>query len=410
MRRPLIVAGILSAALLTAKLLVPVAALSDPTGNPIPGGVHLSFPLLNLLFAPLFDTWDGVTLLAMPRLHAFLIGALLLGAAWAIGTAIRDRQLRWGLATARLALWVAALALFVGGGIAWRRPMARIAGVPEGTHVVDLHSHTNLSHDVKGWLQGDFDLEASRRWHARGGFDAFFVTDHNRIDGWKGKSLAGTPVACPGEELSLWRAHIVVLGNADSVPRSTYADSMPGIVRLFNESESRWGALTLASIPEYDENHFGMIPIWIIAGVDGFEVSNAAPKANRQARAHVDSVVAITRRTGRWVAGVTDQHGMGATVQSWTLIGRTDVIVGPPGIPALCGQILQRLGTDGFAATQVIERHRLRLDSAWPLWTTAVAVVWEGWRAAGWAQLVSWLLWIWAMTAVATFRQRKPAA
>jgi hypothetical protein len=410
MRRPLIVAGILSAALLTAKVFFPVAALSDPAGNPIPVGVHLSFPLLNLIFAPLFDAWDGVTLLAMPRLHAFLIGALLLGTAWAIGTAIRERRLRWGLATAKLAGVVAAVALFVLGGIAWRRPMVSLAGVPAGWYVVDLHSHTTVSHDVKGWLQDDFDLEASRRWHARGGFDAFFVTDHNRIDGWKGKSLAGTPVACPGEELSLWRAHIVVLGNTDSVPRSTYADSMPGIVRLFNESESRWGAVTLASIPEYDENHFGMIPIWIIAGVDGFEVSNAAPKANRQSRAHVDSVVALTRRTGRWVAGVTDQHGMGATVQSWTLISGTDVIIGSPEIPSLCGQIMQRLSTNGFAATHVIERHRLRLESAWPLWTTAVAVVWEGWRAAGWAQVVSWLLWIWAMTAIATFRRRKFAS
>lgn len=410
MRRPLIVAALLSAALLTAKLVVPVAALSDPTGSPIPGGVHLSFPVFNLVFAPLFDAWDGVTLLAMPRLHAFLIGALLLGAAWAIGTAIRERRLRWGLATAKLAGWIAVLALFVAGGVAWRRPMARIAGVPEGLLVVDLHSHTNVSHDVKGWLQGDFDLEASRRWHARGGFDAFFVTDHNRIDGWQGKDLATSPVACPGEELSLWRAHIVTLGNTDSIPRGLYADSAIGLARLFGESESRWHALTLASIPEYDDNHFADLPDWIAQGVDGFEISNPAPKANRQGRVRQDSVARLAQRTGKWLAGVSDQHGMGATVQSWTLIGRIDVVDAGPGVPALCGQILQRLGTEGFAATQVVERHRLRIDSAWPRWTTAVAVVWEGWRAAGWTQVVSWLLWIWLLASVSAARHQKGEA
>jgi hypothetical protein len=397
MRRPLIVAGVLSAALLTAKVAVPVAALTDPTGAPLPGGVHLSFPLLNLAFAPLFDTWDGVTLLAMPRLHAFLMGALVLGVAWSIGSAIRERRLRWGLATAKLAGVIAALALFVGAGAAWRRPMAHIAGVPDSLVVVDLHSHTNASHDVKGWLQGDFDLEASRRWHARGGFDAFFVTDHNRIDGWKGKDLATPPTACPGEELSLWRAHIVTLGNTDSIPRELYADSAAGLARLFGESERRWHALTLASIPEYDDNHFEHLAEWIAEGLDGFEVSNPAPKANRQWRERQDSVVRLAQRSGTFIAGVTDQHGMGATAQAWTLVkdDRTAPTAATPDLPYVCAMILHHLAARPAAGIQVVERHRVRLDSAWPLWTTPIAVIWEGWRAATWWQMLGWFFWIW---------------
>ena len=413
MRRPLIVAGILSAALLTAKVVVPVAALSDPAGAPIPGGSHLAFPFLNLVFAPLFDSWDGVTLLAMPRLHAFLLGTLVLGAAWSIGSAVRERRLRWGLAAAKLAGVVAGVALFVVTGMRWQRPMARLAGVdPAAYWVADLHSHTTVSHDVKGLLQDYFDLETSRAWHVRGGYSAFFVTDHNRIDGWSRAGLASMyypPAACPGAELSLWRAHIVLLGNYDSVPRSLYADSMPGILRLLEESESRWGALTLASIPEYDENHFEALPVWIGAGVDGFEISNPAPKANRQSRAHADSVVKLARATGRWVAGVTDQHGMGGTPQAWTLVPRDPAIV-QKGHPMPCEEILDALRTKGFAATQVIERHRLRLDSAWPLWTTPVAVLWEGWRAAGWAQVAGWLLWIWGISLLAARPFRRAGA
>ena len=254
---------------------------------------------------------------------------------------------------------------------------------------------------MKGWLQRDFDLETSRRWHARGGFDAFFVTDHNRIDGWQGHlAERDGPVACPGEELSLWGAHIVVLGNTDSIPRGMYADLAPGIARLLRESESRWGGVTIASIPEYDENHFADLPVWIRDGVDGFEISNAAPKANRQSVVHRDSVIALARANGRWLAGVTDQHGMGATVQTWTLIPRTSRSSDP------CKEALQALGSRGSGATQVVERHRLRVDSPWPIFATVIAVPWEGWRAAGVWQLVSWLAWIWGISFVVGRRKR----
>src|ERR1041385_8034550 len=322
-RRPIVVASLISSPLLVARFGCPVDALAAPTGAALPAGLHLAFPALNVALAPLFDVWDGVTLLAMPRLQAFLLGALVVGAAWSIARSSEGRAPRWGAATLRLAAWVVGLGLFVLVGMAWRRPMAHLAGVPTDRWVVDLHSHTSLSHDARGILQRDFDVEASRRWHARAGYDVFFVTDHNRPN-----SRALTPqgaestVACPGEELSLWGAHIVVLGTFDSVPRDQYADSAPGIARLLRESATRWGGVTLASIPEYDENHFADLRTWIAEGVDGFEVSTAAPKANAQSLFHRDSVIALARANGRWLAGVSDQHGLGATAQAWTLIPR----------------------------------------------------------------------------------------
>ena len=85
-RRPLIVAACLTLLILLARSAFSVPALSDPTGTALPAGVHLAFPVLNLLFAPLFDLWDGVTLLAMPRLNAFLLGAVTLGVAAALPT------------------------------------------------------------------------------------------------------------------------------------------------------------------------------------------------------------------------------------------------------------------------------------------------------------------------------------
>jgi hypothetical protein len=408
-RRPLIVAALLSLALLIPSLVFPVPALTDPTGGPLPTGLHLAFPVLNIILAPLFDAWDGVTLLAMPLLRAFLLGAVVLIATWSLAGAVANGQVRWLRATARLAMGVLGLGLFVLAGIRWRRPMAHLEGVPSDRWVVDLHSHTSLSHDAKGILQRDFDLETSRAWHSRGGYDAFFVTDHNLLNReallpqeGNGKTLPW-PVACPGEELSLWGAHIVVLGNSDSIPKEMYADSAPGITRILLESGSRWHGVTLASVPEYDQNHFADLPEWIASGVDGFEVSNAAPKANQQSVTHRDSVIALARANGRWLAGVSDQHGMGATVQAWTLVPRIDAPAYDHSMPARCQQVLVALSTKGSAATQVIERHRLRVDSAWPRWATVIAVIWEGWRAAGMAQLASWLAWIWG---IALFRYR----
>lgn len=414
-RRPKVLAIILSLLILAAKLFFPVPALSDPTGAAIPAGLHLTFPFLNSLFAPLFDTWDVVTLLTLPRLQAFLLGVAALYLFWRLVGAVTSRRWDWPQEVGVLGGSAVLLTLFLLGGIRWRRPMAHLADVPSTALVVDLHAHSSVSHDVRGVLQGGFDVAAEQAWHRRGGYDLFFVTDHNRIDGWQrtkgGEGLAGMadegpPVVCPGEELSLWRAHIVVLGNLDSIPRSMYADSVPGILRLLAESEQRWGGVTLASIPEYDENHFASLPTWIAAGLDGLEVSNAAPKANRQTLAHRDSVVTLARTSGRWLAGVSDQHGMGATVQSWTLVSSEMAPTHDRPMPARCQDVLHVLATRGFAATQVIERHRLRGDSAWPVWATVIAVPWEGWRAAGWVQVMSWLGWIWIIVLFSDRRTR----
>ena len=90
---------------------------------------------------------------------------------------------------------VVALAAFIAGGLLWHRPMARLAGAEPAAVVFDMHSHTNVSHDVQGTLMRGFDTEAARRWHGRAGFDAFFVTDHNTVAGLS--HAAGEPVALP---------------------------------------------------------------------------------------------------------------------------------------------------------------------------------------------------------------------
>jgi hypothetical protein len=72
----------------------------------------------------------------------------------------------------------------------------------------------------------------------------------------------------------------------------------------------------------------------------------------------------------------------------------------------VCGRLLQGL-RKGFGSSQIVERHRLRADSSWPGWLTPIGVVWETWRAMGWALTAAWLGWVWLLWAAAHGRQTR---
>lgn len=413
MRRPPLVPTLITLAIVVARVFG-APAIADPTGTPLPAGVHLHFPTLNILLAPFFDTWDGVSMLGMRQLRAFFIWSAVAIVAWRVGRRWVGGSVGQRVGTVRVLLRdavivvgaVVALGLFGLIGLVWHRPMVSIAGVPQGWVVVDLHTHTNVSHDVQGTLMKGFDAEAARRWHRRGGFDAFFITDHNRIDGIGAATLAAdsTPTACPGEEVSAFDQHVVLLGNTTLADNRLYGDSLAGILRLFRDAGPRFHALAVASIPEYDKNHFGDLARFADSGVAGFEIVNGAPKANELTAAHRDSVVALARRRDLFVDAVTDSHGWGATVEGWTLVRGGAEAEGRRGGESLCTSVLASLRNGGFSATTVVARHRLMPDAWWPHWLTPIGVIWEGWRSAGWMQLLAWLAWTWAIAFVAVRR------
>jgi hypothetical protein len=354
--------------------------------------LYLSAPALYLLLGPFFSLWDGISMLSMTRLRGFLQGLAVLYVLWRIlvwrrrsNPASSRLRARWLGEIGILLVSLVCLLFYLVIGLLWHRPMLSLAAVPPEFSAVDFHSHTNLSHDVRGTLMRGFDAEANRRWHARAGFDAVFITDHNT------PTLApyqpGHPTLCHGTEVSAWGAHIVLLGDTLPISGREYRSGLGGLLRLLSVSDSAVGALSVASLPEYRRNHWDRLPELIAAGLDGFEVVNAAPKANELVRAERDSVIALARANNRFVVGVSDIHGWGATSMVWNLVQV------PSRSRQLCPDILNRLRL-GFPAVQIIERHRLRSDDAWPLWLTPVGVVWETWRSMGWRLTLSWIVWI----------------
>lgn len=397
-RRLPLLAILLTVALVAARVLR-AAPLYDPLGAPLPPGVHLGFPVIHLLFAPLFDLWDAASMLSLRRLEWLAAGLLLAFAVWRVVLAVLRRRTDpdagppIGLIREASALLFGLIGFlaFVVGGLLWHRPMVALRGAPPNIMVVDLHAHSNVSHDVRGTLMAGFDAEASRRWHRSAGYDAFFLTDHNTVAGLPASAGTTPPFVCPGIEVSAWQAHIILLGTRDSVDRSRYGGSLDGVLKLLRESESRYGAISIASLPEYDRNHFDHLDQLIASGLDGFEIVNASPKAAMLSRAHRDSVIALGQAHDLLLVGVSDSHGWGATNLSWNLVR----VPGWKDGRDPCLTLQQQLASGGISTVQIAERHHLEDDSKWPLLLTPEGIIWETWRALTPLQTVSWLFWIW---------------
>jgi hypothetical protein len=383
----------ISVILLLAQL-ASVPALSDPVAGAVPPSLHLETPWLYFVLAPVFSLWDGVSMLSMSRLKGLLLGLAAMYVVLRAATMWRAGRFSWLRELRALALSMVLFGGFVILGMLWHRPMLSLAGVDPRHIVVDFHSHTNASHDVRSSLMRRFTADANQRWHARAGFDAVFITDHNTTRGL-GASFHSVkqPFVCPGIEISAWRAHIVLLGNRMPIERGGYKASLDSLFSLLQTSDSMYKALSVASLPEYRRNHWNRLDQLIAAGLDGFEIVNAAPTANEITQAERDSVIALARLHNRFVVGVSDTHGWGATSMVWNLVP----VSGGKVSEDICDTVLRQLRT-GFPAVRIVERHRLRPDAWWPMWLTPVGVVWETWRSMGWGLALSWFVWTWALT------------
>src|SRR5919112_3352813 len=351
-RRAEVIRGAVPWALTLALVLGRLAAvppLSDPVTGSIPPSLYLQTPALYLLLAPLFTLWDGISMLSMRRLQGFLPGLIILYLIWRVLRRVQVRHspqgwTAWARELGALVLSLGALLTFLIVGAFWHRPMLALAGVsPEG-RVVDFHSHTTISHDVGStWMRG-FDLEANRRWHSRAGFDAAFVTDHNVVSRespvgrQESRHVEGVTTMCPGIEGSAWRAHVVLLGDTLPIDRAPYSSSLEGLLALLTTSESSYGSLSLASLPEYRRNHWSGLDTLIASGLDGFEIVNASPKANELSRRDRDRIVSLARTHNLFVAGVSDSHGWGATSMVWNLVPVPQATA-----QDICGAILRQL-------------------------------------------------------------------
>jgi hypothetical protein len=356
-RYPITVALIV---LVLLSALDPLPSLVDAVTGATAADTDLVRPWGYLVVAPLSDVLDGLTFLSAERAYALL-------GVWAVALALWG-ALRPGTLTRRITratVGLLTLLALVAATVLLPRPVARIVTADSALTVIDYHAHTEASHDGRpGWTPLDL-----ARWHAAQGFGASYITDHNLVF----EGGVDDPVTLlPGAEWSVYRQHILALGQLTAMDRDPYNRDTPSMLRLFAELHRR-GALTIASIPEYWRNHWDDLDAFVKAGVDGFEIVNCAPKAigfPDQARARV---VSLARQHNLLLIGGSDNHGWGKATCVWNLASPS---------------------AHGYAANRVLARPLALLQGRWDAWTAAYTQPWFMLRSLTWPERVSWLTWL----------------
>jgi len=338
----------------------PLPSLVDAVNGATVPDADLVRPLAYIVIAPLSDVLDSLTFLSIERACVLLgvwAGVLALWGALRRGTLVRR--------IFRALVGPLALVVIVAATVLLPRPVPRLVAADSGTTVIDYHAHTSASHDGRsGWTP-----LALARWHAAQGFEASYVTDHNRVfDG----QLAEPISLLEGAEWSVYRQHILALGELTPIDRDRYNRATSSMLGVFADLHER-GALAIASIPEYWRNHWEDLDKFVKAGVDGFEIVNCAPKAISfpdQARAWV---VALAKEHNLLLVGGSDNHGWGKVTCVWNLASPS---------------------AHGYAANRVLVRPLALLQGKWNPWTAAYTQPWFMLRSLTWPERVSWLTWI----------------
>jgi len=357
--------------LLLATAIHPLSPLIDAVTGSAPGDVDLERPLLYVMFAPLSNTLDALTFFSQSRAEWALVVWILVLAAWG---ALRrsETPLTWRRRTARALIGPGVLILLGVAAVLLPRPVPRlttdaIVGGGGGT-VIDYHAHTSASHDGRpGWT-----LAKLADWHERQGYEASYVTDHNVVyDG----SLppASTSISLlPGVEWSVHQQHVVAIGPVEPLPRDSFQGSTARMIRIFAAIE-RQGGLSIASLPEYWRYHWDDLGAFVVAGVDGFEIVNCAPKALAFPSDLRRQVLALAGSRDLMVVGASDNHGWGQVTCVWNV-----------SLP----------GAQGFHTNRVFVRPLALVQGDWQPWTAAVTQPWFLLRSLSWSERASWLTWV----------------
>jgi hypothetical protein len=380
---------LLSGTVLLSQAFPLAAPVRDAATELWATGFSLQLSPLYVLFAPFFGLADRLTLLSFHQL-LILIGVILIGGFIVLG-------LKRGI------IFLASFVAFVAWAALMPRPSGRLVSSDPDTLLIDFHSHTNASHDGRP----HFTPEANMRWHQRQGFQASFITDHNRIEGTQAaKALSNTGVrSLEGEEISLWKTHLVVLGNHEWIDNQPF-DSDPAKVPLFIREMNQRKLPVIASLPEYWKHHWhGGVQRLIDAGINGFEIVNGAPKALDFSPDHRRRIVALCRMYNLFMTGVSDNHGYGQATAVWSAmrIPGWDKL-SPDQLEAA---IIKTLQTQRFAAVQVLERARYNPENVIQLLFSPLMNGLIYWRSLQPIEAVSWVSWIWLTFVILRGRKRR---
>lgn len=360
-RHPIALALLL---VLVVTAIRPLPPLVDAVTGSAPGDAELRRPILYVLLAPLSTTLDALTFISLPRAQWAIAVWMLALAAWGGG----GGAIRGGSAlrrTGRALLGPVALIALAGAAVLLPRPVPRLETNDAGATVLDYHAHTLASHDGRaGWTAARL-----ARWHARQGFDAAYVTDHNTV--FEGSRSHEIPLL-PGVEWSVHRQHVIALGPVEPIVRDSFTRTPERMLRLFGHIEQQ-GGWSIVSLPEYWRNYRDDLGTFVTAGAKGFEIVNCSPKGLALPSDGRRQVLRLAARADLVVVGVSDNHGWGQVTCVWNV-----------SVP----------GTQGYRGNRVFARPLALLQGDWVGWTAPVTQPWFMFRGLSWSERASWITWI----------------
>ena len=356
--------------LLLLTAIRPLPPLVDAVTSSVPGDADLHRPILYVVLAPLSNTLDALTFFSLGRAQWALAVWLLALGAWGAWREFRPTPVPITLRrVGRALVGPAALILLALAAVLLPRPVPRLTTTAGSGTVIDYHAHTNASHDGRpGWT-----LAKLAAWHARQGFEASYVTDHNVIYDRSLPAPPGTPISLlPGVEWSVYRQHVVAIGPVAPLPRDSFGESSVRMMRIFAAIE-RQGGLSIASLPEYWRNHREDLGAFVVAGVNGFEIVNCSPKGLSFPSAGRREVLALAGGHDLLVVGASDNHGWGKATCVWNV---------------------SRPGAQGFQTNRVFARPLALLQGDGRPWTAPITQPWFMLRSLSWSERASWLTWV----------------
>lgn len=370
--------------------------------------VYLTRPFGYVALAPLSNVLDMLTLLSARQHLALVVGLIVLFAAWrALRAYLGATRRQHGIATAVFLLVV--IVIYAATAVL-PRPMAALVTDNANIARIDFHSHTAASHDGRpGW-----SAESDREWHRSGGYDVVYVTDHAAVAGAE-QGMANNPnpggegvTVLQGIEVTWTGEHVAILG-----AQRMYRGVITPNLRDVDEQGLRLASLIPDREPVVIWNHPHRLDRLPIAGGPGtfgiraIEVSNGAPDSMDEVRRQREAIAALAQQRNLPMTGGSDNHGWGRAAPNWTLM----IIFGWRGLAgdALGRQIENVIRKAGTAGTRVIERRVADGTNTLGLAFTVVSAPGRMFTTLSTDERISWLIWIWLLTATTWWTRRRRA-
>ena len=378
---------------------IPAVRSADSSGPP--SGVDVDLPFSYVATSPFSRTLDAFTLLSTAQSIAALATLAIIVVAW-IALSRRGTGIR-GWVTVAVAI-VAGTGVFLAAVALLPRPMAGLGVADPNVVVVDFHSHTGTSHDVRK----SFSADDNREWHASGGFDAAWITDHVKFDAAvaarsRNPQRAGDGVSLltgvEGRYHRIMSTIMLGLDERDTALLNRRGNLLPGtpasgrapytIVALPNRNLDSVTAESLDSIPQFA----------------AIELIDAAPRGLAQFDREEDRIRQLAAVRGLTLVAASNNHGYGRAVAAWNLVSL-------PGWQELSPGELARSIEDQLRQSppSIVMRTRPRTHDAGVVFTLPV-ILFQTFGSLTIAERVSWLVWIWgSVLLLRTLRRRTVSA